>query len=986
MFFFEAQWGQDLKGGSQLRYEIPRDILDTLISKDPNATIDSVMDQSISVIRDRIDPTGTVDVPVTRSGETGILIELPYFDDPQELKRVKERIANLGKLEMRIVADGDYFAKATENSPEVKFDMAAEKRRLEAWIKVADNKNLLLGDLRTISRFNDDASQGPVKFGNLAWYPRLIGPKFDNPDVWDTPFTSMPSLQGSSVKVYEDKEWNNGIIPEDVKKKPLKEQFLIELVAVNLREIYFSGEDLDPAGVSPTTDRDGGLAVSYKIVGDKSGAYADWSDTYTGKSSAIILNGVVKSAPVFRGRIPGEGQISGDFTKEEVDELVKVLRTGSLRVEPELVSTLTIGPTLGKEAIFRGTTSLLAGGVLVFAFMLWFYRTVGVIACVTLILNIFLLWASMLFMQATITLPGLGGIVLTMGMAVDANVLIYERIREELNKGKDMVRAVRAGFERAMSAILDSNLTTFLVGLVLFNVGVGPVRGFAVTLMAGIVTTIFTQFFVTRLLCHWALETKRLDNYKPRELLGNLNLDFVKHIKTCSVLSGAVILAGILYAVAVVPAEKMLGMDFTGGANLLMVVSQETGADEVRATVAADAKFKTEYPNVDVNTVEAAENGKSRQFSIKLKLNEKQRNEIAEGRTAWRTRRDAAEKANEAPPAAYEPPYLHELRRVFESKLVAQAFSNPTTVPTPNLGALQYAQIELNFQQPIRVADAQKLITDNKLIAGRATVPGDPNAAVGTKLRIEWQVQTSVRPWHLFDIASLTLAGLKDADGKKVILSDPFPQSQEIQGRLVNDLRNAAISALILSWGLIVLYLRVRFHEYKYGLAAVVALIHDVLVTFGVVVFANHLGFVHAEINVAMIACFLTIIGYSVNDTIVIFDRIRENLQENSKQGLVEPFRNLINRSLNHTMSRTLLTSGVTMFVVIAQFAVNWGSESDLESFAFAMIIGMLTGTYSTIYIAAPILIYFHKDAPPAMTPATVTAEVTNSGPTAGHA
>jgi SecD/SecF fusion protein len=986
MFFFKAQWGQDLKGGSQLRYEIPGDILRELTEKE-GASIDTVMDQSIAVIRDRIDPTGTVDVPVTRSGDTGILIELPYFDDPQELKRVKERIANLGKLEMRIVADGDYFAKATDTSPEVKFDMAGEKRRIEAWLKAPGNKELLLTDLRTISRFNDDVAQGPIKFGNLAWYPRQIGPNKENPDFWDRAFSSMQTLSASTVKVYDDKEWNNGQIPAEIKSKPLKEQFLLELVAINMHEAWFSGENLDPAGVSATTGRDGGLAVSYKIVGDKTAEYADWSEKYIGKCSAIILNGVVKSAPVFQGRIPGEGQITGDFSKEEVDELVKVLRTGSLRVEPELVSTLTIGPTLGAEAIWRGTTSLIAGSALVFVFMLWYYRVVGIIACVTLLLNMFLLWAAMLFMQATITLPGLGGIVLTMGMAVDANVLIYERIREELSKGKDMVRAVRAGFERAMSAILDSNITTFLVGLVLFNVGVGPVRGFAVTLMAGIVTTVFTQFFVTRLLCHWALESKKLDNYKPRELLRGINLDFVKFIKTCSLFSGAVIAAGLIYAFVMVPREKMLGMDFTGGANLLMVASQEMSADEVRQLVGGDAKFKADYPNVDVNTVEASANGKSRQFSLKLKLTDKQRDEIGLGRTAWRTSREAAEKEKLAPPPAYEPPYLVELRRVFADKLVDQAFRNPTTVESPDPAtSLQYAQIELNFQQPIKVADAQQLIDANKFVNGHVSVPGDPNAAVGQRLRVEWQVQNSVRPWQLFDLASQALADLKGADGSKVILSDPFPESQEIQGRLVNDLRNAAISALILSWGLIVLYLRVRFHEYKYGLAAVVALIHDVLITFGVVVFANHIGFVHAEINVAMIACFLTIIGYSVNDTIIIFDRIRENVGENRKQGLTEPFRDLINRSLNQTMSRTLLTSGVTMFVVIAQFAVNWGSESDLEAFAFAMIIGMITGTYSSIYIAAPILIFFHKEEPPAMTPATVTAETVGSAKPAGHA
>jgi preprotein translocase SecF subunit len=208
------------------------------------------------------------------------------------------------------------------------------------------------------------------------------------------------------------------------------------------------------------------------------------------------------------------------------------------------------------------------------------------------------------------------------------------------------------------------------------------------------------------------------------------------------------------------------------------------------------------------------------------------------------------------------------------------------------------------------------------------------------------------------------LTELKDANNKPIVLSDPFPEASEIQGRLVDELRNAAIGSLVCAWALIVLYLRVRFHEYKYGIAAVVALIHDVLVAFVAVAFFNHIGFVHAEIDLAMIACFLTIIGYSVNDTIVIFDRIRENVNENAKLGKTEPLRTLINRALNQTMSRTLLTSGLTMLVVLAQFFVNWGSESDLESFAFAMFIGMVSGVYSTVYIAAPILIWLDKRKP----------------------
>jgi protein-export membrane protein SecD len=363
-FAFTTQWGQDLKGGSQLRYEIPKDILDKLTERD-GTPLDAVMDQTIAVIRDRIDPTGTIDVPVTRSGETGILMELPYYEDPQELRRIQERIANLGKLEMRMVADRLYFKPATDTQPEIRFqNLQNEKTRLEAWLKQPGVLAMLRENPREISRFNDDPVAGPELFGKLAWYPRLINQNKDNPDAWDTPYSQIPQLSEATVKAYEDKDWNNGLIPEELKDGPAKNRFLVELIAINMHERHFTGEDLDPAGVQGETSRDGGLAVGYRIVAEKQGDYADWSATYINKCSAIILNGVVKSAPRFEGRIPGVGQITGDFTKEEVDELVKVLRTGSLRVEPELVSTLIIGPTLGAESIWRGSMSLVIGGVL----------------------------------------------------------------------------------------------------------------------------------------------------------------------------------------------------------------------------------------------------------------------------------------------------------------------------------------------------------------------------------------------------------------------------------------------------------------------------------------------------------------------------------------------------------------------------------------------------------------------------------------------
>ncbi len=963
--FLSPSFGPDLKGGTQLLYDVPADVLDDIVTKE-DTTKDEVMAQTIGVMRERIDPNGTLDPLITRSGETGILVELSYFENPQDLKRVLDRISNLGRLEMRMVV---YDGYNKEGNSFVTARITAEKTRLENWLKQPDNQALIAKDPLNIRRYNEDVANGPILKGLLHWYPREVRPNPKDASRWDRSYADIPDLEPVTVQAFDEAQWNRGASPENVLALDPKEQRLIEFVAVNMFERSFSGEELEPSGVGIGSGQNGLPAVNYELQGAFKGSYADWSAEHKGKCSAIILNGYVKSAPIFRSKIPGRGIIEGDFTIDEVEELVKVLRTGSLRIEPEMLSKSTIGPNLGQAAITRGLWSIVGGGLLVFAFMLAFYKIAGTIACVALLLNVFLLYAGMLFMQATITLPGLGGIVLTLGMAVDANVLIYERIREELNKGKEMLQAVRAGFERAMSAILDSNITTFLVGLVLFNVGVGPVRGFAVTLMVGIITTVFTQFFVSRLLFHWALSNNKLDGWKPNTLFENRNVDFVGKIKICALLSTALIVGGVGYSLTV-PAEEKLSIDFTGGSNLRMVCAEPTTDEAVRATLAGDAAFLAAYPTYSVNNV--GEDGTS--YNIRLKLTPTQRDEIDGERSAWRAMRQdylaklsdedlsEEERENLEPPQPYTPPYVEELERVFGDVLVEPAFSGDLMVKDPQNNT-RLAQIDVHFARPVLVAEVKERLGKG-LAGGEVTPLGDAAATQGKNFRVEWTTQGSTRKWQLAELVSNELVEMKDVDGKNIVLSDPFPEAQEIQGRLVDDLRNAAIGALLLAWALIVFYLRVRFHEYKYGLAAVVALIHDVLVTFGVVVLCNHLGLVSAEIGLAMIACFLTIIGYSVNDTIVVFDRIRENRIENARNNVNESFRSLINRSLNQTLSRTVLTTVLTLFVVVAQLVVNWNSGSDLESFAFAMTIGMCCGVYSTMYIAAPILIWMDKGDP----------------------
>lgn len=959
--FFKPLWGPDLKGGNQLIYEVPETVLKKLETSGLQPA--SVMTQTISVISQRIDPTGVLDAMVSQRGHNGVLIELPWAEKDQ-LDIIKDRIRSLGKLEMRVVATEDF------QQDNVQFDLAQEKRRLQTWLDTG-GRDLVRADWKNIERFNDDTQNGPIAKGSLRWYPHLIQPRIDSPAFWDRPFSQdTQSIDGISplgpatVTVYdENTEYNSGKIPDALlakAKEDKKPPALIELVAINTKERHFKGEDLDPSKVSPSVADDGRLAVSYSLKPELHSAYGEWSQKYIKKHSAIILNGVIRSAPYFVSKIPGNGQISGGFTQAEVEELVKVLRTGSLQVEPQLLSDRTTGPKLGERSLQLGAISLVAGTIAVFGFMIWYYKIAGVVACVTLLLQMLLTWASLLFMQATITLPGLGGLVLSMGMAVDANVLIYERIREEAERGKDMVRAVRAGFERAMSAILDSNITTFLSGMVLYGVGFGPVRGFAVTLMIGIVTTVFTQFFVTRLCFHWLLETKRLVNFKVRRFFAQPNIDYFKYAKPWITFSIVITLGGMLYTLFVVPSEVSLSIDFKGGANMQMLVQQPTTAAKIRERLEGDKEFKADFRDPTINTIEAAADGTAQTFNIRLKLSDKMRTEIEQKREALRLAKEEAETKGTPLPPAYEPPYLAHLKRIFAADLAKPASDDARVDPAPN-NEPSFASIKLHFQAPVELAAAQKQLADAKLPMVTVKALGDAAATQSKDVLVEWRTAPTTRDDQLFEIARSAFGAFKGVDGNPVRLSNPFPEAEEIQGRMVGELRNNAIGALILAWALTILYLRVRFHEYKWGIAAVVSLLHDVLVALFMVVICNHLGIVNAELDLNMIACFLTIIGYSVNDTIIIFDRIRENAIEEKKYGGKLGLRDLINLSINQTLSRTFLTSGVTMFTVLAQFLVNWGQGTPLESFSFGMMIGIITGTYSSMFIAAPIVLWMQN-------------------------
>jgi SecD/SecF fusion protein len=929
--------GLDLEGGVSLIYEVDvqQAIRDELLPPNPSETdISRVMDTTVQILAERVDPQGTREAVVTRRGETGIGIDLPKLTDA-ESATVEAQIQSLGRLEFRMVAGSRY------NKDGVSFNLQAERQALEAWLNAndGDRRKLVAKDPQAVNEFNATGTLNK----QLRWYPRIIRPRLDRPEMWDyaESQTAEAGRQATAVAGFTPEEWNGGMVPDALKSA--ERPYLVEFLPINMHERAFAGKDLDPSYTRAGPGSNGKPALHYRMRPALQEAYADWSGEYVGERSAIIFNGEVYSAPVFNSRILGPAEIKSDtFTQAEVNALVKTLNTGSLPVKPIRQSRDNIGATLGADSIRLGALSIAAGAAILILFILWYYRTAGLIAIGALAINVVLIMALIYFLRATLTLPGLAGLVLTMGMAVDSNILIYERIREELERGKAMLQACRAGFERAIATIIDANLTTFIAGLVLYQIGVGPVRGFAVTLMVGIVTTLFTAYFVTRLLFHYMLERKQLGALRFNAWLKNAAFDFMGQRKLWVSLSVVFVVVGIAIFATTSPDTKY-AIDFTGGANLKVVLKEPTDRDTIFNRLSADAEFKRDFPAPIVNTVgDTTDDGKARKFSIRVKLTETLRAQI-----------DAARNAD---PTGYKPPYLAGIQRIFSDLLVPDAYSNAAVFPNAT-GTFDFAELSLHFVDPVTTESLQKALIAVGSNMQVRNLDGDSDPA-GRNFKLEFGVPKATEPIALPGMVQERLEAITGVDGKLVSLSNPIPESSEIGGRMVGELRSAAINALFISMFAIVLYIRFRFHEFKYGIAAVASLLHDVLVTLGVVVLFNSLGLVDAEIDLSMIAAFLTVIGYSINDTIVIFDRVRENLGDAKREGVAFDRIELLNRSVNQTLSRTVLTTLTTMFVIVAQFVVNFHAGTALEGFSFALMIGMLSGTYSTIFIASPIVLW----------------------------
>ncbi len=707
-----------------------------------------------------------------------------------------------------------------------------------------------------------------------------------------------------------------------------------KLVVESAPATYVDGKNLSDA--FSTVDKFSMPAVGFKFNAVGGAAFGELTGPSVGQRLAMVLDGVTKSVATIQSRISTEGQLTGNFTQEEVNDIVTLLRSGSLPVAPEYESENRVGSLLGQESIKRGTQAMVIGLVLVLAFLMFYYRLVlGGIAALTLGFNLTLVYTLLVLFQNSLTLPGFAGLLLTVGMAVDANILIYERIREERQRGRGLSQSISSGFSRAFSTILDANLTTLITAWILFVNGTGPIKGFAVVLSVGIICTFFSSLFFSRLLISFLVMRGTLTDVKMKKLIDDPKIDFLAYRKMAKTASIVLIVIGLGCLIA--RNKESLGIDFTGGTRLVANLQEPRSEKEIRDLV-SQLGTGSQYTDVQVQALDPI-GQKATAFSVRTRT--VQTKESA----------DSTEVAKLSAANAFKAKVEEALRGM--GWLAPESLENESTSDTNVYSA------DLN----LRAAGGLPLTADSvKGLLTAAEYPVDTVAAKGSGVGV-WSTFTVVSTPQptagvLHDQLMKVFRDTSNNGENKIQLAEPFAEVNTIGSRVAQDMQSKVFIAMILAFAAIIFYISLRFH-FTFGLAAIVALVHDIFFTLGALAVGDLLfgSFLNLKINLPVVAGLLTVVGYSLNDTIVIFDRIRENVA--GKKRNID-YEKVVNSSINDTLSRTVLTS-VTTFLVVTILLI-WGGEA-LHGFAFALCVGVVVGTYSSIYVASPALIFFQQKA-----------------------
>ena len=824
------------------RGKISLESTDSEILEIIDTEVENAIDRSFNILRTRIDRFGTSQPNIQRIAGSGrIQIELPGADNQE---RVRNLLQGVAKLQFWEVLELNEYGGSIE---EVN----------QAW--VADQKNKI-GDLATSDSTATDSTAkttdslsvedslrnvlekqleqiDPMNNANASISPLIALRKVDYGLIYDVRDTVIVN------RILKNERYQS-FLPKDLRLlwgvKPTKAEDgteILELYAIKLRK----GSDQAPlegdvvTDARQTLDQTSQPAVSMQMNADGARKWRNLTAENVGRRIAVVLDDYVYTAPMVNGEIPnGQSEISGNFTLLEAQDLANILKSGSLPAPTQIVEESIIGPTLGKEAQNQGIISMIAGLALVVLFMVAYYAKGGLVAVAALVFNIFFILGILAQLSTALTLPGIAGIVLTMGMSIDANVLIFERIKDELRNGVNLLSAINIGYEKAFSAILDGNVTTFLTGAILFALGQGPVKGFAIVLMIGIACSFFTSVFITRVMVTWMTKKGDKSNMSfstpfAKNSLSSLNIDFMSKRKLAYIASSTIIVIGL--GLAVVNGLK-LGVDFTGGRSYVVAFNQPMVPSDLK--VGLDGEFDG---SVEVKTYGS--------------------NNVLKVTTSYLINEDD---------------------------------------------------------------DASNKEVEGKVKEGIAAVTG-----------------------FTFVENSTTLGDKQFS----------ITGSSKVGATVANDIKSSSVQAIILALLAIFLYILMRFRKWQFSLGAIVALAHDALFVIAAFSIAGTFG-ANFEIDQVFIAAILTVIGYSINDTVIIYDRIRENVENRGSRHLIKVF----NDSINETLSRTLITSFTTIIVVIV--LLFFGGEV-LRGFSFALFVGITVGTFSSIYIATPIVVDLMK-------------------------
>lgn len=909
-------FGIDLAGGTNLVYQVDRQEIirkqhelqstGQAGSKQSAQVTSQVMDQMVAAVSRRLNPSGVEEITVRKVGSDRIEVIIPKAS-PEVVERKKRQMTRLGSLEFALLAnsrDHDAIIRDMQDPDNADQDLLREDGTLLAgWRAVGVNAN---GTPKEIGQGGDVVSK-------------------------------MVNVNGQDMEHY--------------------------LVVFGRTEERVTGQYLSRA--YETTDENGRLAVGFLF--NQQGGYRFQNLTSTNKPStdgferrlSILLDNKIHSAPSIKTTISDQGQITGSFTREEIEELIGVLNAGALTVpmQEKPISELSVSPILGEEVQRDGIRSILVAGGLVVLFMIGYYLFAGVIAVICLVLNILLIMGSMALIDATFTLPGLAGIVLTIGMAVDTNVLIFERMREELRRGASLRMCIQNGFDRALSAIVDSNITTLISAVVLYVIGTDQVRGFAVTLFIGILMSMFTALYFGRLLFDIAERKRWITTLKMFTILsGDTRWGFIKYWKPVTAATGLMILIGL--GVFAMRGEDNFDIDFRGGTMLTFRLTEEQKIEDVRD--ALESQFPDEAITLETLTQEGLETSDPTKGVLFRVRSEQPNVEVV---------------ADRVTAAMQEKGF--QLKRIEMTPKVEDLDKNIADLEPAELAAISNVPKRAGFEGGHKIALAfPNGITKGELETyferameglGDEGEPKYSRSRLGQLTFIKYPTGTSPTPPEAeaerVDEAELWVASAVDrADFLTALNTLEAPQFEgknSFASSVADEMKISAIQAIVVSMIGMVIYLWFRFENINFGLAAVIALVHDVLAVVAVMALVSYaaaewnltfLGTQDFKINLPIIAALMTLVGYSVNDTIVMFDRIREVRGKNP--AMTEE---MIDISVNQTLSRTILTAWTVWIVVIVLYFLG---GPGIHGFAFSLVIGVVVGTYSSIYISCPFLLY----------------------------